>query len=118
MNFAPNALSVYASTDGWPYYKELPFQVDANFGFAGATLAMLAKDLPLASFDNGIQKVLLGPSIPTEWAGGSVTGLRLRGGGSVDFSWADDGTVNKATLHGRSLPITVVNNNGDILASM
>ena len=116
MNFAPNALSVYATTDGWPYTQIPPFQVDANFGIAGAALAMLSTDIAQWSGDNNVQKVVLGPAIPHEWAGGSVKGLKLRGGGSVDFAWTDDGTVHTATLRDRKLPITIVNKNGIVLA--
>lgn len=115
MNFAANGLSVY-TTGSWPYEVTLPFQIDANFGLSANALAMLYTDLPKKWGDNSVQKVILGPAIPKEWAGGSVKGGSLRGGGTVDFSWDDEGVVNRAVVHGRRLPLVVVNKNGKVLA--
>ncbi len=117
MNFAPNALSVYTQ-GSWPYELALPFQIDANFGQSAAALAMLATDLPMMAGESGTQTVILGPSIPREWAGGRVSGLRLRGGGYVDFTWDNDGVANGATLHDRKLPVQVVDKVGTVLASV
>ncbi|KAK4069115.1 CAZyme family GH95 [Trichoderma harzianum] len=116
MNFAANGLSVY-TTGSWPYEVTLPFQIDANFGLSANALAMLYTDLPKKWGDKSIQKVILGPAIPKEWAGGSVKGGSLRGGGTVDFSWDDEGVVNRAVVHGRRLPLVVVNKNGKVLAT-
>ncbi|KAK0757339.1 LOW QUALITY PROTEIN: hypothetical protein N5P37_010060 [Trichoderma harzianum] len=115
MNFAANGLSVY-TTGSWPYEVTLPFQIDANFGLSANALAMLYTDLPKKWGDNSVQKVILGPAVPKEWAGGSVKGGSLRGGGTVDFSWDDEGVVNRAVVHGRRLPLVVVNKNGKVLA--
>ena len=107
-NWAPNALSMYSG-------KNQPFQIDANFGFPGAVLSMLVIDLPQLSDDKNVRTVVLGPAIPAAWGGGSVKGLRLRGGGSVDFGWDMDGLVTKATLSGRETALKVVNKNGKVL---
>ncbi|RFU28792.1 hypothetical protein B7463_g7548, partial [Scytalidium lignicola] len=115
VNFAENGFSVY-TTCCWPYQPAGPFQIDANFGYAGAVLAMLVTDLPVPAASNATYTVLLGPAIPSEWAGGSVKGLRLRGGGSVDFSWDDNGMVTSAILHSRSLAVKIVNMAGKVLA--
>ena len=109
-NWAPNALSMYSG-------KMLPFQIDANFGFPGAVLSMLIVDLPNLSGDNSIRTVVLGPAIPAGWGGGSVKGLRLRGGGYVDFGWDSEGVVKQAKLLGRSSPIRFVNKHGELLAT-
>lgn len=110
-NFVGNGLSMYAG-------KEAPFQIDANFGIGGAVLSMLAVDLPLAH-DVGMETrtVVLGPAIPKTWAGGSVKGLRVRGGGTVDFSWDDDGVVDKARFVGSKTKVDLVNVKGKVLAS-
>ncbi|TFB01383.1 putative alpha-fucosidase A [Trichoderma ghanense] len=115
MNFAANGLSVY-TTGSWPYEVTLPFQIDANFGLSANALAMLYTDLPRKWGDDSVQKVVLGPAIPREWAGGSVRGGSLRGGGTVDFGWDNEGVVNRAVLRGRRLPIVVVNKHGKVLA--
>ena len=115
MNFADNGFSVY-TTCCWPYQLAGPFQIDANFGYTGAVLAMLVTDLPIPAASSATSTVLLGPAIPAAWAGGSVKGLRLRGGGSVDFSWDDNGLVTTATLHGRSAAVDIVNTAGTVLA--
>ena len=110
-NYAPNGLSMYSGTN-------LPFQIDANFGLVGAMLAMLVRDLPQAYDTSGTQSVILGPAIPSRWAGGSVRGLKIRGGGSVDFGWDENGVVRTATVSGRSAPVNLFNVNGDVVASL
>lgn len=85
-NWAPNALAMYSGTNE-------PFQIDANFGFVGAVLGMLVVDLPRGLGEEGVRDVVLGPAIPASWAGGSVRGLRVRGGGLVNFGWDEEGLV-------------------------
>jgi alpha-L-fucosidase 2 len=111
-NIVGNGLDMYSGNNA-------PFQIDANFGFAGAVLSMLIVDLPLSYSDasRGVTRtVVLGPAIPKQWGGGSVRGLRLRGGGSVDFAWDDNGLANMVTLTGRSTPLRVINVAGTELA--
>ncbi|KAF8854293.1 glycoside hydrolase family 95 protein-like protein [Acephala macrosclerotiorum] len=100
-NFAGNGLSMYSA-------KSPPFQIDANFGVVGAVLAMLVVDLP------GREEVVLGPAIPREWGPGGVKGLRVRGGGVVDFEWDGEGVVRSARVTGRE-GLRVVNVEGGLL---
>jgi alpha-L-fucosidase 2 len=97
---------------------EPPFQIDANLGFGGAVLSMLSVDLPLAhdSDETAVRTVVLGPAIPSAWAGGSVNGLRIRGGGIVHFKWNDSGLVTTAQLTDSKSRVKVVNKAGTILA--
>jgi alpha-L-fucosidase 2 len=84
----------------------------ANFvnRIVGAALAMLIVDLP------GMEEVVLGPAIPSAWGRGSVKGLRLRGGGTVEFSWDGEGVVQKATAVGSGgSSLKIVNVKGDVL---
>ena len=109
-NFAPNGLSMYSAHNP-------PFQADANFGLTAAALAMLVTDVgPIGGDENGVQMVILGPAIPKEWDGGSVKGLRLRGGGVVDFAWDAEGVVRDAVVSGRTTPLEVVNVFGEKVA--
>jgi alpha-L-fucosidase 2 len=110
-NFADNGFSTY---DG----SQTPFQIDANFGLGGAVLAMLIVDLPVAFADNSTRTVVLGPAIPESWAGGSVKGMRLRGGGAVDFAWDEQGMVNSAKVVGRKTPLRLVNKDGDAIQGL
>ncbi|KAI0009736.1 glycoside hydrolase family 95 protein [Xylariaceae sp. FL0662B] len=109
-NFAANGLSMYSATNA-------PFQIDANFGLAGAILGMLVVDLPLSHTRVGeARTVVLGPAIPERWKGGNVRGLRIRGGGSVDFSWNDLGLVTNAVLSDSRTRVRLVNVQGELLA--
>ena len=100
-----------------------PFQIDANFGWTAGVMEMLVHDFGQSAAQtaspNSIQVVILGPAIPTQWGSGSVSGLRIRGGGVVNFSWDESGTVTSAQLSGRNtrIPVHIVDKNGKILAS-
>ncbi|KAF2090379.1 glycoside hydrolase family 95 protein [Saccharata proteae CBS 121410] len=105
-NFAGNGLSTYGP------WSSGPFQIDANFGVAGAVLGMLVVDLP------GSEVVVVGGAIPSRWGGGSVKGLRLRGGGQVDFEWDDDGVVVAASVSGRDRNLKLVNKQGVVFVEI
>jgi alpha-L-fucosidase 2 len=70
-------------------YSSGVFQIDANYGTPTAMLEMVAYSRP------GLVELL--PATPTAWGTGSVRGLGVRGGFTLDMDWAG-GKVTTATL--------------------
>ena len=90
----PNLMDTHPTRDG-----EGVFQIDGNSGGTAAIAEML-----LQSHTGEIELL---PALPTKWPSGQVSGLRARGGYTVDIEW-EDGQMVRASVHSdHGGPVTV-----------
>jgi alpha-L-fucosidase 2 len=95
-------LALMPEPDNYSY----PFQIDANLAFSGCVAEMLLQShrftLPASgSFIDRIHCLKLLPALPGDWESGSVSGLRGRGGFTVDIRWRDQ-RLSGLVIRGKS----------------
>ncbi len=99
-----------------------PFQIDGNFGATSGIAEMLLQSQDRCTApatpaqDRYIVDLL--PALPSAWPNGSVTGLRARGGLTVDLAWktgklttavlrSPTGSVGKVRYNGRTIDLSL-----------
>jgi len=76
-----------------------PYQLDGNLGATAGVAELLLQS------HRGVVDLL--PALPAAWPAGSVTGLRARGGLSVDLWWRDRAVTGVRLAADRAGPVTV-----------
>jgi alpha-L-fucosidase 2 len=83
-----------------------PFQIDGNFGYTAGICEMLLQ--------SHLDEIHLLPALPKAWAAsGSVTGLKARGGFTVDMQWAD-GKITTCRITSAEPQAVLVRVNGEL----
>jgi alpha-L-fucosidase 2 len=88
-----------------------PFQIDGNFGYAAGVCEMLLQSH--LQDERGAYLCHLLPALPAAWSGGSVRGLRARGGLTVDIEWKD-GKVTRYRIAAPEAREVTVRVNGEV----
>lgn len=74
-----------------------PFQIDGNFGATSGICEMLVQSHLKAKDGSPLVQVL--PALPKAWPTGKVSGLRVRGGATIDIAWKD-GELSSCFIRG------------------
>jgi alpha-L-fucosidase 2 len=82
-----------------------PMQMDGNFGITAGICEMLLQ--------SHADEIDLLPALPTSWPTGKVTGLRARGGFTVDIEWKD-GRVTNYRIAAKEKQTAKVRVNGEL----
>lgn len=82
-----------------------PFQIDGNFGYTAGIAEML-----LQSHEENTIRIL--PALPKAWKNGHITGLKARGGLTVDISWSNN-LLNEVSIKSKYDTKFKMNYNGE-----
>ena len=74
-----------------------PFQIDGNFGGCAGVIEMLMQSEYTVCEGSPLTTIELLPALPDNWKEGSISGIRARGGITVDMTW-ENRRVTRLTL--------------------
>ena len=93
-----------------------PFQIDGNFGGCAGVVEMLMQSeyfIPReSSSGTPVTCIELLPALPENWKDGSVSGIRARGGITVEMSWQNN-CVTHLTLTAQQSCVVMLTMNGE-----
>jgi alpha-L-fucosidase 2 len=89
-----------------------PFQIDGNFGgCAGVVEMLMQSDYSMVNGKPSMTIELL-PALPDNWKDGAVSGIRARGGLTVDMTW-ENSRVTRLTLNAQQSCSVTLTMNGE-----
>ncbi len=87
-----------------------PFQIDGNFGGCAGVIEMLMQSEYTVREDSPLTTIELLPALPDKWKDGSVSGIRARGGITVDMTWKDKQVTSLTLTAQQPCTVTLVMN--------
>jgi alpha-L-fucosidase 2 len=76
-----------------------PFQIDGNFGGTAGVCEMLIQ----SDLRNNTIELL--PALPDAWSSGSISGVKARGGYTIDFTWKNKKVVEVGIIGTRDVDL-------------
>lgn len=90
-NFGENLFSLYDPSD-----SEAIFQIDGNLGYSAAVMNAIIQAPDVPTLATPLIITLL-PALPKQWDTGSIKGVRVRGGISINLCWTE-GKLKQASF--------------------
>lgn len=94
----PNLMIRHPPTRGAPSFADV-YELDGNTGFTAAVAECLVQS------QGGVLRLL--PALPPSWTEGRVSGLRARGGLTIDMEWKENRLTHSRILPSRDGTIVV-----------
>lgn len=87
-----------------------PFQIDGNFGGCAGVVEMLMQSDYVLVDGKPVMSIELLPALPDNWKDGSVSGIRARGGITVDMTWQNSHVSSLTLIAQRAGKVTLTMN--------
>jgi alpha-L-fucosidase 2 len=87
-----------------------PFQIDGNFGGCAGVVEMLMQSEFVIKKGEPVLTMELLPALPDNWKDGNVSGIRARGGITIDMAWQQKRVSALTLVAQRSCQLTLIMN--------